>query len=418
MDRTQKLEYEKSMEQYFDEHKVYDLIQKLFEELIINKPDNPIDYLINRLKRKSVKRIFIIGSANTKNICSSLSSKLGYETISTSDLLKQEISKQDDTSKNIEKSYNENRLIDDEIVINIIRNQIAKYEDENKSYIIEGFPRNRTQAIFLQSMGILADSIISLTSSPEKVEESVIEKIKSKNENKSDDEIKLLAQTSVNEAEMNINSLKDVFKGFYHEINIDDFENENDAVAHIQKFLLFKEKVNNARCPPKIILITPPGTDKVKIAKLVCNQLRVISVDITELLTKEIGAKNENSKYILESIEKKELTDNKYVLKLLEDRLYCSDCVINGWIVTGFPKTDLQLNYMENMNSEIKPSLIVLIDDEAVENDENKKYDAEAWKNIKEIVLSKNYKNLIKLDGKQSESQYAESIVEKTGFNS
>ena len=51
MDRVQKLEYEKSMEDYFHDKKVYDLIERLFEELIINKPENPIDYLINRLKR-------------------------------------------------------------------------------------------------------------------------------------------------------------------------------------------------------------------------------------------------------------------------------------------------------------------------------------------------------------------------------
>ena len=55
MDRTEKLEYEKGIEQYFDDHKVYDLFEKLFKELIINKPENPIDYLIERLKRKEVK---------------------------------------------------------------------------------------------------------------------------------------------------------------------------------------------------------------------------------------------------------------------------------------------------------------------------------------------------------------------------
>ena len=61
MDRVQKLEYEISMEDYFHEHRVYDLMEKLFEELIIYKPKDPIDYLISRLKRKSTKKIFITG---------------------------------------------------------------------------------------------------------------------------------------------------------------------------------------------------------------------------------------------------------------------------------------------------------------------------------------------------------------------
>jgi hypothetical protein len=36
MDKTEHLEYEKGNEQYFDEHKMYDLFEKLFKELIIN----------------------------------------------------------------------------------------------------------------------------------------------------------------------------------------------------------------------------------------------------------------------------------------------------------------------------------------------------------------------------------------------
>ena len=108
-----------------------------------------------------------------------------------------------------------------------------------------------------------------------------------------------MAKTSANETEMNINSLKSVFNEFHHEINIDDYGTEKDAISSIVKLLKYKERVINLRCPPKIILITPPGVDKVKLAKLIANQLKIISVDIMELLTKEIGAKNENSRYIL-----------------------------------------------------------------------------------------------------------------------
>ncbi len=58
-----------------------------------------------------------------------------------------------------------------------------------------------------------------------------------------------------------------------------------------------------------------------------------------------------------------ELVSDKYVEKLVEDRLYASDCMINGWILTGFPKNKTQLSYMLNhQNYFIKPSMIVMID--------------------------------------------------------
>ena len=208
------------------------------------------------------------------------------------------------------------------------------------------------------------------------------------------------------------------------------------------------------------MLIAPPCLNKNKVGNMVANQLKIIHVDIMDLLKKEISSKNENSKNILESLEQNDLVHNKHILKLLEDKLYSSECMINGWIITGFPKSELQINYMEKMNSEIKPSLIVLIDaDEKKieENAEKKRYDPsngksyfegskeyselgdedikrlakrkqdegeilkkriENWKTILDIINKKDYRNLIKLDGSESESKIAELIIDAVGFNS
>lgn len=466
MDRVQKLEYEKTMEDYFHEHKVYDLIERLFEELIINKPENPIDYLIERLKRKTPKRIFITGYSGTsvKTISLALANNLGYTCLNISHLLEREISKNNENSEKIKKNLAECRLVDDETVIDLLRNQIIKYEEENISYIIEGYPRNRTQAIFLQSLGLLPDHIIVLTTDKQKSEEALFDIIKDNLENNGEqrtkDQIKSLAKISVNETELNLNSLEEIFRGFYYEINVDNFEQESEVVDKLTNLLKFKQKSSDARKPPHIMLIAPPCLNKKKIGSLISNQLKIIHIDIMDLLTKEISARNENSMNILSSLEQNDLVHNKHILKLLEDRLYCSDCMINGWIVTGFPKSELQINYMEKMNSEIKPSLIAVIDaDEKKieENAEKKKYDPksgksyiegsqeyselkddvksrltkrkqdegdilkkriENWKQILDTILKKDYKNLIKLNGNDSESKIAETVIDAVGFNS
>ena len=64
--------------------------------------------------------------------------------------------------------------------------------------------------------------------------------------------------------------------------------------------------------------------------------------------------------------------NDKYVLKLLEDRLYASDCMINGWIITGFPKNIAQINFLKS-NLNFVPSLVVLLglDDEYVHKTSN-----------------------------------------------
>ena len=492
MDRTEKLSYEKGIEQYFDEHKVYDLFEKLFKELIINRPENPLDYLISRLQRQDTKRIFITGysGTNKKSISLALTNELGYTCLDMDQLLNREISKKLDNSKKIEKNYKENRLVDDEIVIELVKNQLIKYEEENCSYIIQGFPRNRNQAIFLQSIGLLPDNIIVLKTSREKSEESIMEKLKERfspenkedqpqehsaesesnaNGHKSDEQLKEMAKISMEESEMNISAVEDVFSGFYCEIPVDKYSDEDEIVNELANLLKFKNKTNAARKPPRIVLTTPPATDKNGIAKNICNELKIIHVNVIDLLKKEIAKKNENSKIILSYLEKNDLVDDKFLLKLIEERLFSSDCMINGWILTGFPRSESQINFMEKMTPEIKPSLIAVVDMEQkniidkakkikydpktgkiyLEKEENKyesitepekevsndvikrligrkqdedeilKKRSDIWRNVCDILLQKESKNILKLNGDENdEKKLAQLIIDAVGYNS
>ena len=465
MDRVQKLEYEKSMEEYFHTHKVYELIERLFEELIVNKPENPIDYLIERLKRKTTKRIFITGTpgAGVDDICLALTNSLEYKCINMTQLIDNEISNESERVEKIKKNYNECRYIDDDIIIDILREQLIKCEEENISYIVEDFPRNRTQAIFLQSFGLLPDNVILLKTSKEKSLESIEEKIKNNFENdgieKTEDEIKNLSAISYDESDINLKALKDIFNGYYQEVDVDKFEQQFDIVDALANLLKYKIKASEARNPPRIMLIIPPCFNKKRIGMKVSSKLKISNVDVMDLLKREIEKKNENSKNILDALDRNDTVDNKYVLKFLEERLYSSDCTINGWVTTGFPKSELQINYMEHMKSEIRPNLIVLIDPDEKrieENADKKRYDPctgisyiegteeysklgeeelnrlikrkqdegevlkkriENWKNVAGNIIKKDYNNLIKFTGNESEDEIVEGIINKLGFN-
>ena len=133
--------------------------------------------------------------------------------------------------------------------------------------------------------------------------------------------------------------------------------------------------------------------------------------------------------------------------------------MIKGWIVTGFPKSKLQINYMENMNSEIKPNLIAFIDTDEKKIEENAiniKYDKTNgkiylegskeyselggeilerlskrdedreeflkkrigyWNEVYNIITTKEYKNIVKLDGNETEDKIVETIINSVGFN-
>lgn len=75
MDQIKRYEEEVKIEEYFEEKRLYELFKNLFKDLLINRPENPLDHLIDKLKnpRPAIK-IFVVGppGSNRKEIALSL----------------------------------------------------------------------------------------------------------------------------------------------------------------------------------------------------------------------------------------------------------------------------------------------------------------------------------------------------------
>ena len=113
-----------------------------------------------------------------------------------------------------------------------------------------------------------------------------------------------------------------------------------------------------SRKPPRILLLGPPCSRKYEIAEIVARKHGITHVSISDLLLREIANKNDNSQAILASMNNGESVNDKFILKLLEDRLFASDCMINGWILTGFPKNNSQIHYLKSTKA-FNPSKVI-----------------------------------------------------------
>ena len=82
--------------------------------------------------------------------------------ISVGDLLNKEIFKKSEYGKLIVEARKTYSYVRDEIVTELVKHQIEALEKEQKSWIIEGFPRTRQQALALQKMGIIPDKFFLL----------------------------------------------------------------------------------------------------------------------------------------------------------------------------------------------------------------------------------------------------------------
>jgi adenylate kinase len=73
----------------------------------------------------------------------------GYKPISPGELFKKEIAKKTETGKRIMACFKAYHYVDDEIVIELVKNAIKEAEADKRSWILQGFPRTKVQALSL-----------------------------------------------------------------------------------------------------------------------------------------------------------------------------------------------------------------------------------------------------------------------------
>jgi len=71
---------------------------------------------------------------------------------STGNILRDEINNETAIGKKIKKIINQGKLVSDNIILKIIDNIITKELSANKGVLLDGFPRNLSQALALNSL--------------------------------------------------------------------------------------------------------------------------------------------------------------------------------------------------------------------------------------------------------------------------
>lgn len=73
----------------------------------------------------------------------------GYNHISTGDLLREEVAKGSDLGIQINEIISSGKLVDDELVLTLLKNKLSSVLEDGKPFIIDGFPRTPNQAEML-----------------------------------------------------------------------------------------------------------------------------------------------------------------------------------------------------------------------------------------------------------------------------
>ena len=89
------------------------------------------------------------------------SARLGIPTISTGVIIREAVKNGTEMGLKAKKFIEQGALVEDEVVIGIIKDRLANPDCEN-GFILDGFPRTVPQAIALDNMGIKLDRVVSI----------------------------------------------------------------------------------------------------------------------------------------------------------------------------------------------------------------------------------------------------------------
>nr|XP_021135706.1 adenylate kinase 8 isoform X6 [Columba livia] len=349
----------------------------MVEELLIHKPDDPIQFLIDHLKQNNADapRICVLGPAASGKttvamwLCKHLDAiRISQETL---------LSKETLALTKEAKAYKERKQkIPNALWANLIQERLSNVDCIKQGWILEGFPENQEQAWMLQSSGIFprhvvvlyAPDMVLIERNSGKRLDPVTEEVYHTTFDWPSDELvqqRLVKPEDLSEEETsrklleyhrNFPGVFQIYQKILKSINADQ-----PCMDVLSQVLTYVQTRHRSAAPftPRIVFCGPPGSGKSLQAGLIAQKYHLVNICCGQLLKEAIADKTKLGELVKPYIDNGYPVPDKLVLKVLADRLNAPDCVANGWVLHGFPRDieqgeELQKSHSPNRVQSVK----------------------------------------------------------------
>ncbi|XP_077986552.1 adenylate kinase 8-like [Glandiceps talaboti] len=351
---------------YAERHNIFDLYKRLIERVIVNKPDDPLSFLIEELKKDNddVPAILIHGppSSGKRTIAKMVCDKLRSAHITPQNLLEDDVSPTVARAKEFVARKEE---IPTELWVELIQNRLKLFDCVKKGWVLEGFPQTKEQARALQTVGVHPKHFV-LLDCPDTVliERQMGKRVDPETGNvyhttfdwpSSSEIASRLVEPSNNTEDAMVNRLVvyhrhidgilECYCKVSKKINAD--QPKSDVFSQAWSFLNSQARTA-APHSPRIVLLGPTGSGKKTQAALLASKYHIVSVSTGQLVKEAIVNESKIGEAIKPYVERDMMIPDNLIMSLLKDRLSEIDCVARGWVLRGFPRTREQA---ENLTS-------------------------------------------------------------------
>ncbi|XP_015745783.1 adenylate kinase 8-like [Python bivittatus] len=355
---------------YAEKHSIFQIMQSLMEALLMSRPANPIDFMIEHLKKdnEEVPRVFIVGPpASGKTtiarwICKHLSAiYLCPEQLVHSKRLKR--------AKEAMAHQTHGEKIPDELWAYLLQERLRSVDCEMDGWVLDGFPQTRTQALELQTLGIVPRHLVVLYAPDTVLIERNLGKLVDpitqevyhttfdwpadftvqKRLVKPGDISEQATARRLLESHRHIPGIIQTYQNNYKAINAD--QPCADVFAQALHFVQSRPR-SNAPFTPRILLLGPPGSGKSLQAALLAQKYGVVNIFFGDLLREKVAGGTAVGNVIKPFFERGYPVNDSLALHVLKDRLAQEDCLAYGWVLHGFPRDVDQASLFKQIGTE------------------------------------------------------------------
>ncbi|XP_015268474.1 PREDICTED: adenylate kinase 8-like [Gekko japonicus] len=345
-----------AMALYAEKHRIFELMQTLMEALLIYRPADPVDFLIEHLQkgRDEVPRVLVLGppASGKTTISRWICKHLSATYLCPQDLAEDRKLKK---SKEALSCLSRQGAIPDELWVTLLEERLSAQDCVRLGWVLDGFPETRNQALLLQEKGIAPRHVVVLYA-PDTV---LVERNLGKLLDPFTHEVyhatfdwpvdfmvqrRLVAPEGISEQDTagrlleshrNIPGILQAYSGNHKAINADQ-----PCVDVFAQALHFVQSRPLSKAPflPRVLLLGPPGSGKRLQAALLAQRYGLVSLRLGDLLREKVADRSPLGELIRPSLETSYPVSDNVVLRVLRDRLNQPDCLSRGWVLHGFPR--------------------------------------------------------------------------------
>ncbi|XP_032490971.1 adenylate kinase 8 isoform X3 [Phocoena sinus] len=310
------------MPQYGEANHIFELMQNLLEQLLIQQPKDPIPFMIKHLQRDSdyVPKIVILGppASGKTTIAMWLGKHLNSNLLSVESLIAKEYSS---LAADARTHYQKFQTLPDVLLVRLLQERLREEDCIRRGWILDGIPETREQALLIQTLGVSPRHVIVL-SAPDTV---LIERNLGKRIDPQTGEIyhttfdwppeseiqdRLIAPAGISEGETARRLLE------YHRNMVRILPSypkivkvitaDQPCVDVFYQALTYVQTVHRSNAPftPRVLLCGPVGSGKSLQAALLAQKYGLVNVCCGQLLKEAVADKSKYGEMIRPFFEK------------------------------------------------------------------------------------------------------------------